>query len=40
MGDRGHRQNVLSRQWTDAGFGVAYGRNGDPYWCADYGARP
>jgi uncharacterized protein YkwD len=39
-GDRGHRANVLSARWTDAGFGVAYGRNGDPYWCADYGARP
>jgi uncharacterized protein YkwD len=40
MGDRGHRANVLSARWTDAGFGLAYGRNGDPYWCADYGARP
>jgi uncharacterized protein YkwD len=36
----GHRENVLSARWADAGFGVAKNRKGEPYWTALYGVRP
>jgi uncharacterized protein YkwD len=36
---RGHRSNVLSRQWIHVGFGCSAGRNGRLYFCALY-ARP
>ncbi len=35
----GHKDNVLSRDWRDVGFGVARGADGRLYWCAVY-ARP
>lgn len=35
----GHRENVLSAKWRDAGFGVAKSAKGEPYWCAIYGAK-
>jgi uncharacterized protein YkwD len=33
----GHRDNVLSRDWRDVGFGMAEGSDGRRYWCAVYG---
>jgi uncharacterized protein YkwD len=35
----GHRDNVLSREWRDAGFAVARGKDDRLYWCGVYG-RP
>jgi uncharacterized protein YkwD len=35
----GHKDNVLSRDWRNVGFGVARGRDDRLYWCAVY-ARP
>jgi uncharacterized protein YkwD len=33
----GHKDNVLSREWRDVGFGVSRGSDGRLYWCAVYG---
>lgn len=38
-GSGGHYANMMSAT-TDAGFGLAYGAGGTPYWCAVYGAPP
>jgi uncharacterized protein YkwD len=34
----GHRANILSGHYTQAGFAVAYGADGSPYWAVDFGA--
>lgn len=34
MRSPGHRANILSRNYTKAGFGVAKGAHGTMYWCA------
>jgi uncharacterized protein YkwD len=36
MSDAGHRANVLGRDYTDVGFGVASRPGGRRYWTADY----
>jgi len=33
---RGHRRNILNRQYKSVGFGKARGPGG-PYWCANFG---
>jgi uncharacterized protein YkwD len=38
MNSSGHRTNILSHAFTEAGFAVAYGVRGDPYWCAVFGS--
>lgn len=38
-GSGGHYANMMSAT-TDAGFGLAYGQGGTPYWCAVYGTPP
>jgi uncharacterized protein YkwD len=35
----GHKDNVLSGEWRDVGFGVSRGSDDRLYWCAVYG-RP
>lgn len=40
MNSSGHRSNILSRNYKDLGVAVAYGRNGQPYWTATFGASP
>lgn len=37
MNSTGHRENILSRTFTHVGFGVAFNKNGEPYWCACFG---
>lgn len=39
MNSTGHRQNILNRQFTHAGFGYAKLGDGTPFWCAQFGAR-
>jgi uncharacterized protein YkwD len=39
MGSRGHRDNILSSEFTEIGTGVAQGRNGRLYWAQVFG-RP
>jgi uncharacterized protein YkwD len=36
----GHKENVLSRDWRDVGFGVARGSDDRLYWCAVYARSP
>jgi uncharacterized protein YkwD len=38
MNSPDHRANILSPQFTEAGFAVAYGARGDAFWCADFGS--
>jgi uncharacterized protein YkwD len=38
MASPGHRANILSAHYTQAGFAVSYGADGDPYWAVDFGA--
>ena len=37
MDSPGHRRNILNRDFYHVGFGVAYDRDGRPYWCAIFG---
>jgi uncharacterized protein YkwD len=37
MNSPGHRANILNRSFTKVGFGVAYNKNGEPYWCTCFG---
>jgi uncharacterized protein YkwD len=39
MRSRGHRDNILSSEFTEIGTGVAVGRNGRRYWAQVFG-RP
>jgi uncharacterized protein YkwD len=39
MRSRGHRDNILSSEFTEIGTGVAVGRNGRLYWAQVFG-RP
>ncbi len=39
MNSSGHRSNILSREYTELGTGVAVGRNGRLYWVQVFG-RP
>jgi uncharacterized protein YkwD len=34
----GHRENILSSSFTQAGFALARGTDGSFWWCADFGA--
>jgi uncharacterized protein YkwD len=33
----GHRANILTPSFTEAGFAVSYDVRGEPYWCANFG---
>lgn len=37
MNSRGHRKNILNRDYRYVGFGIAYSRDGTIYWVADFG---
>jgi uncharacterized protein YkwD len=37
MNSKGHRENILNRNFTLVGFGVKYNRNNEPYWCTNFG---
>lgn len=37
MNSSGHRANIMNRNFTKVGFGVAYNSNGEPYWCTCFG---
>lgn len=37
MNSTGHRENILNRSFTHIGFGVAFNKNGEPYWCTCFG---
>lgn len=37
MSSKGHRNNILNSNFTHAGFGCAYDRDGRPYWCSVFG---
>lgn len=39
MGSSGHRSNILNTRMSEAGLGLALGRDGRPYWAMVYGAR-
>lgn len=39
MDSSGHRAAILSEQYKEVGFGVAYDGEGRPYWCADFGSQ-
>jgi uncharacterized protein YkwD len=39
MNSSGHRRNILSKNFTHAGFGYAKAPNGPPYWCAQFGGK-
>lgn len=37
MGSEGHRQNILSTDYTESGVGIAKSANGDRYWVQVFG---
>lgn len=37
MNSSGHRANILNRNFIYIGFGVAYNKNGEPFWCTCFG---
>lgn len=37
MNSRGHRANILNRNFIKIGFGVAYNEKNEPYWCTCFG---
>lgn len=37
MNSRGHRRNILNKDFYHVGFGIAHDRNGRIYWCAIFG---
>jgi uncharacterized protein YkwD len=37
MNSAEHRENILSPAFTEAGFAVAYGADGSPYYCSVFG---
>ena len=37
MNSSGHRANIMNRSFTKAGFGLSYNKNGEPYWCTNFG---
>jgi uncharacterized protein YkwD len=39
MNSAGHRENILSGQFTEIGIGLAHSADGTPYWTMDL-ARP
>jgi len=39
MGSSGHRQNILNRNFTEIGVGLAYAADGTPFWTQVF-ARP
>lgn len=39
MKSRGHRENVLTKEYNDVGIGIARSKNGRLYWCVDFGRK-
>jgi hypothetical protein len=39
MNSVGHRNNILNKKFTHAGFGYARMSDGRPYWCAQFGGN-
>lgn len=39
MESPGHRRNILNKNFTHVGFGVAKRPNGPTYWCAQFGGK-
>ena len=37
LNSSGHRTNILNRNFTHVGFGIAVSENGTVYWCVDFG---
>ena len=37
MKSSGHRANIMNRNFTKVGFGIARTSNGEPYWCTCFG---
>ena len=37
LNSAGHRKNILTGRFRAAGFGLARGEDGRPYWCAVFG---
>lgn len=33
MNSSGHRANILNRSFSKVGFGLAFAKDGSPYWC-------
>lgn len=38
MDSSGHRANIMNRNFTKVGFGVARAKNGSLYWCTVFGS--
>lgn len=39
MNSPGHRANILNRNYTHIGFGVAQSKNGSLYWCTVFAGK-
>jgi uncharacterized protein YkwD len=39
MNSSGHRRNILDEKFSHVGFGFAYSKSGEVYWCAVFGGR-